>query len=212
MNLGDLRLTWFDLIVLACVAYGVFRGRKRGMSEELLDVFQWLLIVVLGAMSYKPLGKMVSHSAGFSPLLSNIVAYTLIALTIKLTFSIIKRQVGEKLVHSDAFGRFEYYLGMIAGTVRCLCILIFALSFLHAKYISDAERAATAKMQQDNFGSISFPTIGSLQHSIFYESYSGQFIKKNLKEQLIQPAAGGGAGSPDTIGRRRERAVEEVMK
>jgi hypothetical protein len=101
---------------------------------------------------------------------------------------------------------------MLAGTVRCLCILIFALSFLHAKFISDAERAATAKMQQDNFGSISFPTIGSLQQSVFYESYSGKFIKKNLKEQLIRPTAGGGAARSDTIGRRRERAVEEVLK
>lgn len=212
MKLEHFQLTLFDLLVLALVAYGVFRGRKRGMSEELLDVLQWLLIVVLGAMFYSPLGKLVQGSGAFSPLFSDIVAYVLIALILKLTFSMIKRNVGEKLVHSDAFGRFEYYLGMLAGSVRCLCILIFALSFLHAKYISDAERAATAKMQQDNFGSISFPTIGSLQQSIFYESYSGQFIKKNLKEQLIKPTGGSAPPPSDSIGRRRERAVEEVMK
>lgn len=212
MNLGAFQLTWFDLLVLALVAYGVFRGRKRGMSEELLDVFQWLLIVVLGAMLYGPIGKMIAGPARFSPLLSNILAYVMVALIIKLVFSMIKRNVGEKLVHSDAFGRFEYYLGMLAGSVRCLCILIFALSFLHAKYISDAERAATAKMQADNFGSISFPTIGSLQHSVFYESYAGQFIKKNLKEQLIKPTGSSGSAPSETIGRRRERAVEEVLK
>lgn len=213
MNLSQFQLTGFDLLVLGLVAYGIFRGRKRGMSEELLDVFQWLCIVVLGAMLYSPLGKMVHQSANFSLLLSNIIAYVLIALIIKLIFSTVKRNVGEKLVHSDAFGRFEYYLGMLAGMVRCLCILIFALSFLHAKYISDAERAATAKMQRDNFGSISFPTIGSLQQSIFYESYSGQFIKKNLKEQMIAPSSGAVvAQSDNSIGRRRERAVEEVMK
>jgi uncharacterized membrane protein required for colicin V production len=212
MNFDQSRLTWFDLLVLVLVAYGFIRGRKRGISEELLDVFQWLLIVVLGAILYGPLGRMISHSAGFSPLISNVLGYILIALIIKLTFSMIKRNVGEKLVHSDAFGRFEYYLGMLAGTVRCLCILIFALSFLHAKYISDTERAANIKMQQDNFGSISFPTIGSLQQSIFYESYSGKFIKENLKEQLVQPAQGGGPTRSDSIARRRERAVEEIMK
>jgi uncharacterized membrane protein required for colicin V production len=212
MNAENFQLTWFDLLVLALLTYGVFRGKKRGMSEELLDVFQWLIIVVLGALLYRPLGKMVQGAANFSPLLSNIIAYTLVALIIKLIFSMIKRHVGEKLVHSDAFGRFEYYLGMLAGSVRCLCILIFALSFLHAKYISDAERAATAKMQKDNFGSISFPTIGSLQQSIFYESYAGQFIKKNLREQLVQPANGSGPSAPDSIARRRERAVEEVLK
>lgn len=212
MNASHFQLTLFDLLVLGLIGYGVFRGRKRGMSEELLDVFQWLLIVVLGALLYSPLGKLVSRSAGFSLLLSNIIGYVLIALVIKLIFSMIKRNVGEKLVHADTFGRFEYYLGMIAGTVRCLCILIFALSFLHAKYISDAERAATAKMQQDNFGSISFPTIGSLQQTIFYESYSGKFIKKNLQAQMIKPTGAAGPAPSDTIGRRRERAIEEIVK
>src|SRR5687768_5727792 len=100
MNVGPSQLTWFDLLVLALVAYGIFRGRKRGMSEELLDVFQWLLIVALGAILYKPLGKMVAQGGWFSPLLSNIVAYVLIALIIKLIFSMIKRNVGEKLVQS----------------------------------------------------------------------------------------------------------------
>ena len=203
---------WFDLLVLALVAYGIFRGRKRGMSEELLDVLQWLLIVVLGAMLYAPLGRVLSHFSGFSPLLSHIIAYCLIALALKLIFSMVKRSVGEKLVHADTFGRFEYYLGMLAGTVRCLCILIFALSFIHAKYISDAERAATAKMQADNFGSISFPTLGSLQQSIFYESYSGQFIKKNLQEQMIKPSHGSAPERGPSMARRREQDVEAIMK
>ena len=213
MDLGNFQLTWFDLVVLGLVAYGIFRGRKRGMSEELLDVFQWLCIVVLGALLYSPLGKAMARFAGFPLLLSNILAYAFVAITIKFTFSSVKRSVGEKLVHSDAFGRFEYYLGMMAGSLRCLCILIFALSFLHAKYISDAERAATAKMQADNFGSISFPTMGSLQQTIFYESHSGKFIKKHLKEQLIRPVASGGGSAPgESMAKQRQRDLDAAMK
>jgi uncharacterized membrane protein required for colicin V production len=211
MDLGKYALTWFDLLVLALVAFGIFRGRKRGMSEELLDVFQWLCIVVLGALFYGALGKALSRFAGFPLLLSNILAYAFVAIVIKFGFATVKRSVGEKLVHSDAFGRFEYYLGMLAGMVRCLCILIFALSFLHAKYISDAERAATAKMQADNFGSISFPTMGSLQQTVFYESHSGKFIRKHLRDQLIQPTVGTGPKT-ESIARRRERDVDEVLR
>src|SRR5688572_25952298 len=129
MSVSAFQLMWFDLVVLALVAYGIFRGRKRGMSEELLDVFQWLCIVVLGALLYSPLGKTLSHFAGMGLLLSNIIAYAFIAIVIKFAFTSVKRSVGEKLVHSDAFGRFEYYLGMLAGSVRFLCVLIFALSF-----------------------------------------------------------------------------------
>jgi uncharacterized membrane protein required for colicin V production len=211
MDLGKFTLTWFDFLVLALVAFGIFRGRKRGISEELLDVFQWLCIVVLAALLYAPLGKGLARFAGFPLLLSNIMAYAFVAIVIKFSFATVKRSVGEKLVHSDAFGRFEYYLGMLAGVVRCLCILIFALSFLHAKYISDAERAATAKMQADNFGSISFPTMGSLQQTVFYESHAGKFIRKHLREQLMQPVTGSGPRK-ETIARRRERDIDEIMK
>lgn len=212
MNVGKAQLNWFDLLVVALIAFGIWRGRKRGISEELLDVFMWLCIVVLGALAYAPFGKLIASTTRFPPFFANVLAYAVIAIAIKILFTSIKRAAGEKLVQSDAFGRFEYYLGMMAGVTRLLCILIFALSFLHAKYISDAERAATAKMQADNFGSISFPTFGSLQQTIFYESISGKFIRKNLHAQLVHPASADRAGGGETIGRRRERAVEEVLK
>jgi uncharacterized membrane protein required for colicin V production len=211
MNFGKTQLNWFDLLVMGLVVLGIFRGRKRGLSEELLDVIQWVAIVVLGAIFYRPVGQALNAATRLPPFYANVFSYVVIALTIKLLFGVFKRAAGEKLVQSDAFGPFEYYLGMIAGVVRFFCILLFALSFLHAKYISDSERAATAKMQADNFGSISFPTFGSLQHTIFYESISGQFIRKNLRAQLVQPSRGGFIGH-DTIGRRRQDAVEEVLK
>lgn len=206
----NLAPNWFDLIVVAMIAFGIWRGRKRGMSEELLDVFMWLSIVVLGALLYKPLGTIYATTAGFSLLMGNILAYITIGVLLKLAFATIKRAVGEKLVQSDTFGRFEYYLGMLAGAVRFSCILFFAINLLHAKFISDEERAAVAKMQADNFGSISFPTIGSLQQGVFHESVSGAVIRKHLKAQLIEPVSGAQMG--ESIGRRRERAVEEVLK
>jgi uncharacterized membrane protein required for colicin V production len=212
MNFGKSQLNWFDLLVMGLVVLGIFRGRKRGLSEELLDVVQWIVIVLVGAIAYKPVAQALSNATRLPGFYSNVTSYVVIALGIKLLFSFIKRAAGEKLVQSDAFGPFEYYLGMIAGVVRFSCILLFALSFLHAKYISDSERAETARMQADNFGSISFPTFGSLQHTIFYESISGQFIRKNLRAQLVQPAKGGLGLGGETLGRRRQNAVEEILK
>ena len=202
---------WFDLLVVVFLGVGIMRGRKRGMSEELLDVLQWLCIVVVGALLYEPFGKAIASATNFSPFVSNITAYAAIAVLLKLAVSAFKRAVGEKLVHSDAFGNFEYYLGMAAGAVRFLCILLFSINFLHAKHISEAERAATAKMQADNFGSISFPTFSSLQQGIFHESATGPFLRKHLRAQLLEPVSGGGSRG-DTIGRRRERAVDEVLR
>ena len=46
---ADSTPNWFDLLLLAMICAGVLRGRKRGMSEELLDFLQWLAIIIGGA-------------------------------------------------------------------------------------------------------------------------------------------------------------------
>ena len=71
---------------------------------------------------------------------------------------------------------------------------------------------AQLKMQRDNFGTISFPTLASLQQTVFHESALGSALTKQFAEQLIEPARDGQVGPPrEAIGRRRERAVEEVL-
>ena len=210
MKISVFTMTWFDLLLAGLLIFGFLRGRKRGMSEELLDVFQWLTIIVVAAMLYEPVGKLISRGGSMALGYAYVIAYMLTALIIKLVFSMVKRAVGEKLVHADAFGSFEYYLGMMAGMLRYFCILLFCLSLLHAKHISEAERRATAKMQQDNFGSISFPTIGSLQQTVFHDSMSGRLIAKHLEEQMIR-AVPSHAQPRNTIGDMREREVEAVM-
>jgi uncharacterized membrane protein required for colicin V production len=187
MKTPSLAFNWFDIVVVAVIVLGIVRGRKRGMSEELLDVFQWLLIVVLAAMFYGPLGNLLAGFTHMSLLASYLVCYLGLLVVIRFVFSMIKKMVGEKLVQADTFGGMEYYLGMAAGALRFVCILIVALALLNAKFISKSERNALKKMQSDNFGDISFPTLSSLQTSVFAESISGNFIRKHLKDQLIRP-------------------------
>lgn len=212
MNVGKYTLNWFDLLVVVILIVGVIRGRKRGMSEELLDVLQWLVIVVAAALIYLPLGSFLAGYTHMTLYWAFIFSYIGVAIAIKLIFTALKRAVGEKLVHADTFGRMEYYLGMLAGALRWFCVLLVVLALLNARYISREQREANIRMQQENFGSISFPTLSSLQQDIFYRSYSGRFIQRHLKEQLIMPVAAGETKMSDNIYRRRERAVEEVLK
>jgi uncharacterized membrane protein required for colicin V production len=212
MKPGALPVNWFDLVVLAVLAVGFIVGKKRGMSEELLDVFQWLVIVVVSALYYAPLGRYLAGYTDLSLLVAYITTYLSLVVATRLFFGWVKRMVGEKLVASDLFGRLEYYLGMCAGMLRFSCILVIILSVLHARYISPEQLAADAKMQRDNFGSISFPTLGLLQQSVFQQSLSGKFIKRYLNEQLIAPTpAGQKLVQRVGVGKRRERAVDEVL-
>ncbi|MBU6402165.1 MAG: CvpA family protein, partial [Verrucomicrobia bacterium] len=172
------QVSWFDLVALGMIIVGLVRGRKHGMSQELLMVLQWLLIVVLGAMLYQPVGDFILLTVHVSPVWMYIGVYLTIAVLVKLFFSLVKRSVGEKLVGSDVFGRLEYYLGMLAGAVRFCCILLLVMAVLNAKYVSEADLQREAKTQQEDFGDISFPTFDSLQFEVFHHSLTGQFVKK----------------------------------
>ncbi|HEX3890338.1 MAG TPA: hypothetical protein VHX90_05750, partial [Verrucomicrobiae bacterium] len=43
---------WFDGVVVLALAFGIFLGRRNGMSKELLPFLQWLILVPLCAFLY----------------------------------------------------------------------------------------------------------------------------------------------------------------
>src|SRR5258706_436034 len=77
-NIADLHINWVDFLVVIVVLTGIVRGRKRGISQELLDVVKWLLVVVVAAYSYEPMGQLLAHYSYFSDLCCYVTVYTLI--------------------------------------------------------------------------------------------------------------------------------------
>ena len=61
MRAGSFTVGWVDLLVVILLTVGVLRGRKRGMSEELLDVIKWTLIVLVAGLLYEPGGRWLSE-------------------------------------------------------------------------------------------------------------------------------------------------------
>jgi hypothetical protein len=123
----------------------------------------------------------------------------------------LKRYVGRKLFGSDVFGASEYYLGMVAGALRFVLILLFFLALFNAPQVSDAELADSIAAQNESLGAIYFPPYGSIQRQVFRDSLSGRLIKEQLSMQLIQVTGNSGGNRPDNIWRRRENEVNEVV-
>ena len=188
MNLDQLPVNLFDLVVIVVVIAGIARGRKHGMSEELLSLLKWLAILFGCAAIYEPAGLMVGAFSGmFGRLSCFLLAYVGGALLVLLLFAGIKRALDGKLLGSDIFGRSEYYLGMGSGVVRFSCMLLAALALLNARYFSPTEVRAMEKFQDDVYGSNFFPTLHSLQATVFDKSLTGPWIKQNLGFLLIKP-------------------------
>jgi hypothetical protein len=185
LSLQHSPLNWFDLLVVIVAMLGIRQGRKNGMSVELTPMLQWIAIVAIGAVTYRPLGDLLADSSPMEHVFCYITVYIIMAIMIKCTFSMLKKWGGGKLTGSDLFGRGEFYLGMAAGAVRFLCILLAALALLNAPYYSAQEIASTKAYQVDMYGSTFFPGLSAVQIQIFKESCLGSLLKNDAEFLLI---------------------------
>ena len=188
MKFDLLPINWFDVFLLVWLGMGLFRGRKRGMSVEVMTFMNWFVIVIACAVAYEPLGRWLAQTAQvFGLLFSYVIAYLVTAGAVAIVFVLFKRSFGGKLVGSDAFGRGEYYLGMPAGVLRFFCILLTALALLNARFYSRQEIQGYQKFQLDNYGSEFFPGFQALQVNVFEKSFTGPYFQKYLGFLLIKP-------------------------
>jgi len=182
----NMPFNWFDIAILLVLALGVQRGRKHGMSEEIMLVIKWVAIVIVAGLGYGIVGDVISDNSVFSHLAAYLMAYTVITLGIVVTFLVIKKLANGKLVGSDVFGSGEYYLGMLGGLVRYTCILIFALALLNAPLYTKQQIADDLKFQNDVYGSNFFPKLYTIQQDVFEKSFIGPHIHNELGFLLIK--------------------------
>ncbi|HEY4952402.1 MAG TPA: CvpA family protein [Verrucomicrobiae bacterium] len=191
-SLDKLPFGWFDVLLVAVLAFGLFRGRKNGMTKEILPMLQWVMTVIVCGLAYGLIGDLIINITAWEKLTSYILGYLLLAFLVYLLFLLIKKAFMARLTGSNFFGSAEYYLGMISGLIRYICLLIFALALLNAPYYTAAE----LKAQRDynnrwyggglkDFSGNYFPTLQSVQQSVFKESLTGPFIKDYLGTILI---------------------------
>jgi uncharacterized membrane protein required for colicin V production len=189
---NSLPLSWFDGVVVAVLIFGVFRGRKNGMSKEILPLSEWFAVIFISGLFYSFVAGWINQMAGLGAMLSNIVGYMLLTVIILLIFSTIKRTVGLRLFGSNMFGSAEYYLGVPSGMVRYFCVLLFALSLLGARQYTSAQIQASNDFQQRWYGSHFFPDLYNVQDEVFRQSFTGPYIKKYLSVLMIEPTTSDG--------------------
>ncbi len=187
MSPDKLPFNIFDLALFAVMVAGIVRGRKHGMSEELLEMLKWLAVLFGCAFVYEPGGRFLAQSSPFSLLACFLIVYVGVALLILGVFRLLKHSLGSKLLGSDFFGHAEYYLGMGSGMVRFTCILLAGLALLNARLFTPQEVKARERQQNEDYGSNFFPGLPNVQSAVFERSLAGPWIKQNLSFLLIKP-------------------------
>jgi len=196
VSLTHLPVGWFDGVLLVVLIAGFLRGRKNGMTKEVLPMFQWLAIVLLGGLAYEMAGQLFVNFAGLKITTAFILGYLTLAFMVYLAFVLLKKMLMPRLIGSNFFGSMEYYLGTASGVLRFICVLFFALALLHAPYYTSAEIAARNAYNarwygggQKGFSGNFFPTIQGVQVGVFNESFTGPLIAKYLGVLLVNTEA-----------------------
>ena len=193
---------WFDGVVVIVLAWGLFRGRRHGMSREFLPMLQWLIIVPLSGFLYPFAGQFYINTLRWNKLNAYVAGYITLAFVVLLVFSILRKLFTERLAKSDTFKSGEYYLGMIGGFLRCSCILIVLLALLNAPVYSRADVEAheayvhqTYGGNEQGFSGDYFPTLQQIQEQVFKKSVVGPFLKAKLGMLLINATGGAPSSS-----------------
>ena len=189
---NNMSVSWFDAVFLVALGFGVFRGRRNGLSRELLPMLQWILLTITCGLGYPTVAQWCITYLKWSRAISDVAGYVALALVILLCFAFLKNRFTERLVKYDAFKSGEYYLGMPAGMIRFAFILLVPLALLNAPVYTATEIAAQKVSQQQTFGGGQegfsgnfFPSVNDIQASVFVQSVTGRFVKKNLGMLLI---------------------------
>ena len=67
LALDKLPFGWFDFVFVALLAFGVFRGRKNGLTKELVPTFRWVAIVLVSGLGYEFAGQIFFNFTGLGP-------------------------------------------------------------------------------------------------------------------------------------------------
>ncbi len=174
------------------MGFGLFRGRKNGLTKEFVPVLRWVFIVLAAGLGYEFAGQILYNFFGLERTESDSLGYLTLALLVFVVFVPVESFLTPRLTGSNFFGGAEYYLGIFAGLIRYLGIVLFGLALMNAPHYTaaeiQAEKAYEAKTfggGQDGFTGDFFPTFQQVQEGVFKKSFVGPFITDHLGVILI---------------------------
>ena len=193
MALNNLPVNWFDVLLVVVLCLGLWRGRRNGMTKEIMPMFQWLTLVLVCGLGYPLFAPTYTNTLGAGKLASAMLGYGTLALATWMVFYILKRIFVPLLTGSNFFGSGEYYLGMFSGMIRFACVLVAALALLNAPFYTTAEIQAHKAYVQRWFGGGMysgnfFPDVNTVQEQVFKKSLTGPYLKNYLGMLLIETA------------------------
>ena len=214
--MDNLPVNWFDGALVAVLGFGLFRGRKNGMSKEILPTLEWIAIVVAAGLTYTFAAQFYNTTCGLSELLSALLGYLSVTLVVWFVFSLLKKALQQRLTGSNLFGNAEYYLGMPSGMIRYACIALFALALINARHYTAKDIADKKAYNERWYGGGIYsgdyiPDLHTVQEDVFKKSFTGPYINDYLAMMLIQTGPDSTLSEKDGKGPTAQKKAQPVI-
>ncbi len=125
-----MQLNWLDCILLLPLVVGLVRGLMRGLISEIIAI----IVVILGVIGARYVGPQASQwliaSFAWPQGVCDVVAYTLLFLTIAILLSIFGRMLG-KLIRAIHLGWANRLGGGLFGLCKYGLIVLVAVFALN---------------------------------------------------------------------------------
>src|SRR5271168_955504 len=95
--LDNLPFGWFDVLLVAVLGFGLFRGRKNGMTKEVLPLFHWVATVLVCGLGYEAAGQLIINLSGWSNLTCYLIGYFSLMFLMYLLFITMKKIFMQRL-------------------------------------------------------------------------------------------------------------------
>ena len=82
LALDKLPFGWFDVVFAALLVFGMYRGRRNGLTKELAPTLRWVCIVLAGCFGYAAAGQILRNFTGLGQEGSDSLGYLALALLV----------------------------------------------------------------------------------------------------------------------------------
>jgi membrane protein required for colicin V production len=116
-------INWYDFVVVVALLYGVWSGLRAGLTGEIIRVVGLVLMIVLAAEFYLPVGNWLHEHSPLGQDVSYLIAFVGIAVVVHLIALAARLATHKRMQKLKFAAMVENVGGSLAGVIRMAVIM-----------------------------------------------------------------------------------------
>jgi len=120
-------MNWLDWIIIGILAFGIFRGLRRGLVRQVIGLASLVVAFIIGYLHMDNLGTWFESQASISPEYSSVVAFLVVFFSVLLGLSIVTGFLDNVVKNIPIVGCLNQLIGGALGLISTGILLSLVL-------------------------------------------------------------------------------------